>query len=263
MRRKVIALVALACLVSAGSAYATTAFNHYSASFKFTGAAGSVHRPAKAGFTLHYTAANTTKGDRAYPLIDIKQTIAGIRTNYRYFPTCTAKRISASPTFNKVCPRGSLVAAGTVMAMLGSPNAASTGVPCHLILDVYNAGHGRLTYFFVVPDNGAACNGLPTGTAAPYVSTTREVHGNLFEDTPLPPDVSTNAGNIGMWGSLEKETLTFKKMTRTVRIHGHRRAVPFVESTGCKHGKRAWSVTFTATNGKVKQHRTVSGKSAC
>ena len=61
---------------------------------------------------------------------------------------------------------------------------------------------------------------------------------------PLPPDVSTKVANQpNFYGSLIKETLNWFKVT--TKVQG--KTVGNNVSVGCLHGKRPWSVTFTAT----------------
>jgi hypothetical protein len=262
MRRKVIAITALVCLVVAGSAFAATAFNHYGASFKFSGPAGSKKKPAAVSYTLTYSAASTTSGNRAWPLTDIKSTLDGVKSNWKSFPKCTEAQMDNLPKYNAVCPKNSLVATGPVQSYVGPGSDMAVGAPgswaCSLKLWVYNSGGGKLTYFFTVP-NPAKCNGLTTGAAQPYVATTKEVHGNLFQDVPLPPDVSTNVEHLGLYGSLEHEVLNFKKLT--IKVKG--KTVPFIASTGCTKNKHKWSVTFAGNNGSTTQTQTINGAAKC
>ena len=60
---------------------------------------------------------------------------------------------------------------------------------------------------------------------------------------PEPADVSYNAGNIGLFGSLQTEVLHFKKMT--VKKGG--KVYPYIESTGCSKHSRPFTVSYSAT----------------
>lgn len=264
MRRKIIAITALVCLVAAGAAYGATAFNTYKANYAFHGKAGSKKKPAPIGVHLTYTAANANHSDRAWPLVDIKSGWQNVKVNWKAFPTCKASQMAnASAGYNKACPKGSLVATGIVKSVIGPAGNMSNNAigvfPCKLTLDVYNSGRGVLTYFFVIAKYGD-CGALQTGAAAPYTAKTSMSRGMLVENVPLPADVSTAAGGIsGFYGSLEYESLTFKKMVR--KYHGKK--VPFLASTGCVKHKRNWWVKFTATNGSTKQSKMIRGKAKC
>jgi hypothetical protein len=179
---------------------------------------------------------------RAAPLIGLDFTIGGLKINPGPFPTCSEAKILAAKS-DTGCPKGAEVATGTVSAALGDNTLAGPGTPCTPLLDVWNAGHDNLVFFFVV-EGTHQCGGLQTGAAAPWLGSARTKGGALLIHTPLPPDVSTNAGNIGAYGSLQGETLNWFKLTKKV---GHK-VIPFIASTGCSHGARPFTVGYTATD---------------
>ena len=78
---------------------------------------------------------------------------------------------------------------------------------------------------------------------------------------PLPPYISTTvAGHHGLYGSLIKEKITWKKLTTKVKG----KTVGYQASVGCLHGKRPWSVAFTADQRiGAKETKTVSGSAKC
>jgi hypothetical protein len=243
VRRIIIMATAIAAMAGAAVAYAQTTSNTYTASFSFNqSGSGTAKKPVPLGFSESLTAANATSGMRAAPLTDIKVTLTGLKANPKPFPTCSAAKIIAAKS-DTVCPKGALVATGGITAALGDNTLTGAGTPCQPILDVWNAGGGKLNFFFVI--SGAhQCGGLQTGSTAPFTGTLVQ-HGNtLVQDTPLPPDVSTDAGNIGAYGSLTLEKLTWKKLT--AKVGGQ--TVPFLESTGCTGGSHSVTVAFTATD---------------
>jgi hypothetical protein len=243
VRRILIAAIALAALVAAGAAYAATTANTYTARFSFNEkGAGTAKNPVAVGFSQTLTAANAVTGSRAAPLINIQVTLPGLKANPKYFATCSAAKILAAKN-DTVCPKAAEVATGTVTAELGDNTLAGAGTPCTPILDVWNGGGGKLNFFFVVQGTHQ-CGGLQTGSTAPYTGTLVQHGNNLIQNTPLPPDVSTNAGNIGAYGSLTLESLKWFKLTK--KVHG--KTIPFLESTGCAGGSRAVKVAFTATD---------------
>ena len=108
---------------------------------------------------------------------------------------------------------------------------------------------------------GTDCAGLKTGAAAPWVGRISSSGGYAVLSVPLPADISTEAGGIpGVYGSLIKEALTYPDLK--TKVHG--KTVGFNEFVGCLHGKRPWSITFTATNGSgTSETKTVNGSSGC
>lgn len=272
MRKRVFATMILLCLFGAAAAYAagpvSSPPNSYTGSFAVKGAAGTAAKPTAVALTESLGMSSTTAGNVGAPLTDIKTTIFGVKApNGGKFPTCTIAKISANNgnngKWNGVCPKGSLVATGSVTAALTSPaaNLAGPGAPCQLGLWVYNGGPGKLTFFFTT--SPAQCDGLTTGDAAPWLGKVSEQGKNLVTDVPEPADVSYNAGNVGLFGSLETETLHFRKMT--VKKGG--KVYPYIESTGCKKHARAYSITYTATQSNTGSPTeavgTVKGSASC
>lgn len=259
MRRICIIAAAVATLAAGAVAYAGTTQNTYTAGFAFhENGTGSATKPVAVGFTQTYGAANAAAGMRAAPLTDIKLTIEGLKVDPGPFPTCSIAKILAAKS-DAGCPKASIVATGSIVAALGDNTLQGPGTPCTPLLHVWNGGHGNLIFFFVV-EGTHQCGGLQTGAAAPWIATVRNADGGMVENTPLPPDVSTDAGNIGAYGSLTSETLQWLKLTR--KVHG--KAIPFMESTGCRGGSRPYSVSFTATDAAGETLTgSASGKSKC
>ena len=253
MRRIVVIATALAVLAGAVSAYAATSgLNTYSAKIGFS--------PNKAkspiGFTEHYTATGNN-GNRTAPLTDIKTKIYGLTVNQKSFPTCSAAKIAAAHSDSK-CPKGALVATGGITAILGpvaDPSASAPNqAPCNPVLHAWNGGPGKIVFFFVAP-SPTTCAGLQTGAVPPFVGKVRTVGKTLVMVTPIPAYVSFPIN--GIEGSLTSETLHF--------LNKSSKGKPAIASTGCKKGKRPYSVTFTAETapGGSKESGTVSGTQKC
>lgn len=251
MRRKLGAITVLVCLFAAGAAYAAGPViggpNSYTGNFSVSGAAGTTAKPTAVAVTETLGMSNTNPSDVGAPLTDIKTTTYGLKApNAAMFPKCTPGLISAngnSGKWNSACPKGSLVATGHVSAVLtgSTSKLAGPGAPCSLGLWVYNGGPGKLTFFFTTTQQ--LCDGNATGAAAPWTSKVSQSGKYLAMDTPEPADVSYNAANVGLFGSLVSETLNFKKLT--VKKAG--KVYPFVESIGCTKHSRPFTITYTAT----------------
>jgi hypothetical protein len=257
MRRIVLAVTALVVLIASGAAYAAT-LNNYTATLTTSeSGSGTAAKPVAFGFTERLTAQNMTTGMNAAPLTDIKLTATGVKANPQYFPKCTAAQITAALS-DTGCPKGALVATGSITSVLG-PTTLTGGTPCAPLLHVWNGGGGKVVFFFVIGP-GHLCGALTTGAAAPYVGTLKQAGSTLIQDTPLPPDVSTSAGNLpGTYGSLEVETL--KWLNISAKVKGKK--IPFLQSTGCTKNKRNYTVKFTATNGTISESGTIAGKATC
>lgn len=261
MRRIIIAITALAVLVAGGVAYAAgTQLNNYTGTkLTFSPAvAGSASAPAPIGFVQTLKAANTDPTLRAAVLTDIKLTMYGLKVDTKDFPTCSTATIAAKPKYDAACNPKALVASGSIIARIGDKTFTGPGAPCTPVLHVWNSGGGKVTFFFI-SKNATTCATIQTGGTPPYVGTIKKVGANLIQDTPLPPVVSTNAGGLGLYGSLEFESLKWSKLT--TKVGG--KTVGFVSSVACKRGSRPWTVSYTATNGTTSQTSTVSSSAKC
>jgi len=261
LRRITIAITTVALLALAAGAYAATGVNTYTGSLSFTSSKpGTPAAPVPAGFHEVFSAHNTTSSLDAAPLVDIKLKMYGLRIDSKDFPTCPLAKVQA--TLGAGCPKGSLVGSGPITAILGPTNLMGTPantINCTPLLDIWNAGHNQVIEFPVI-SAGHQCGGLQTGAAAPYVVTFRQSGKYLLQDAPLPPDVSTNAGNLGLYNSLTLNDLTWSKLTRKVKG----KTVSYLSSIGCQKHKRPYSMTFTATpDGVSTQTVTLSAKAKC
>jgi hypothetical protein len=258
LRRIIILGTAFAVLVGASVAAAAT-LNTYTARLKFSPSkAGSLKKPVPLQFTELYNAASVTAGDRAAPLVDIKTTIYGVKANSKPFPICNGRKISVMKT-DSFCPKKALVATGPVNAKLGDTSLKGAGTPCNPFLHVWNGGHGKLWFFFTTGGK-YQCAGLHTGDTAAYLGRVTQHGKNQVTDVPLPPGVSTAvAGHQGVYGSLIKQVLTFRKVTTKVKG----KTVAFNSSVGCKGGKRPYSVSFTAKSRVGSETKTVKGSAKC
>jgi len=263
-------VTAVAVLGVAATALAS-GFNTYTAKVSFAPSkAGSAHKPSPIGMRQILTA-NGTAGNRAAPLVDLRSTVYGMVSDGKDFPTCSLNTIATAKN-DTGCPKGAEVATGNVHALLGpasNPSATATGsngksaiTACNPGLDVWNAGQGHLVFFFTSTTAiGSAhyCGGVKTGSTPPYTGTIKQSGKNMVLDVPLPPSVSTMVLGSPTWGSLIKEDITWKKLTK--KVHGKTKA--FFASVGCKNGKRPWKQLFTATFAPKTESFTTGGSAKC
>ena len=264
MRRIVVIATALAVLVVAVSAaYAATGgLNTYTAKIQFSpNKAGSKKAPAATAFTEKYVATGTN-GNRTAPLTDVKTTLYGVVASGKGFPSCSFATISNAHS-DAGCPKGAMVATGSITAILGPIADPSTSdpnqIPCNPLLHVWNGGGNKLVFFFVDQAPDHACGPILTGTVGPFVGTVKQVGKNLVQDTPIPASVSFPLS--GVEGSLTSETLHWLKVTHKVKG----KTVAYNTSVGCKKGKRPYSVTFSAQSapGAPSESQTVTGTQKC
>lgn len=260
MRRIIIIGTLLAVLGGSAVALAAGDPNTYSGSISVSPAkAGKAKKPVIDGWTQTINVKSAQSGLTAAPLKDIKTWIYGLKVNTKLVPTCSQSTIESS--LGTACQK-SIVASGTVTSTLGpsnrNPSQAANCGP--LKLNVYNGGKNHVWFFFIVPATTPPACPAPTGSAQPYQGTFSRSHGNLVLDVPLPGDVSTNAGGLGLYASLIHEHLVWKKITKKVKG----KKVGYFSSVGCKAGKRPFKVTYTdTTNGTDRNSTTQSGKMHC
>jgi hypothetical protein len=265
LRRIVVVATALAVLIAAASAFAATGgINTYTASLKFSpNKTGSGKAPSSMGFTQKYVAKGTG-GNRTAPLTDVKTTIYGLVSDGKDFPTCSLANIQAAKS-DTGCPKGALVASGSVTATLGPVTDTSINspqnAPCDPLLDVWNAGQGKVVYFFVDQGTHLCAGGaVPTGFVGPFPGTVKTVGKNLVMNTPIPSYVSFPL--TGVAASLTSLSLNWKNLSKKL---GNGKTVHYGASVACKGGKRPYSEQFTAETGAggTPSSGTVSATQKC
>jgi hypothetical protein len=275
LRRILIISTALAVLLGVGVAYAASSdFDTFSASETFSPSkAGSAAKPSPFAMGEHWTA-KSNNSNNAAPLIHIVAKTYGVKVDTKDFPVCTDTMINNGGKTNpqkwdRVCPKGSLVAEGPVTSKLTDPNHPTAGGPCNPYLHVYNGGGNKVVFFFVsgpFSPNPAKyqCAGTTTGTSAPpYDGTISYKGGFAVTDIPLPPSVSTHAGGLPVYASLLTLDVVYKKLTKKVKG----KTVAYQASVACKSGKRPYSFKFTAVNfpglSPTSMTQTVSASAKC
>ena len=261
MKRIALIATAVAMLIAATAAFAATPVNTYTATYNFSpGSSGTAKKPVKTSFKQVIKVTPGTPGNRAGVLKDIKTTIYGLKVDGKDFPTCPASKITSSDT---ACPKGALVASGSITAVLGSPTdpttATGTTGPCDPLLHVWNGGQGKLVFFFVDGTGANTCLGgaITTGSVPPYPATYKQSGKNLVVNIPIPKSVDYPSGLVG---SLQSETLNWKGQSSKGNIS--------IASVACKGRKRPYSTSFTAApitapSGSGNQTVSVSGSAPC
>jgi hypothetical protein len=263
VRRKAVIVTALVMLVSATAAYAAAGFNNYAGTNQtFSKGVGSKKSPVGLSYTQTLNAKNVDSTKAAAVLTNIQVKTYGLVSNSSKFPTCDGTKFTTLKS-DKQCPKLSKFASGHVNSDLGDPTLAlSNRTPCNPDLDVFNAGHNKLWFFFTT-HSASQCAGLTTGATAPYQGTVKQQGNFQVVNIPLPPDISTRvAFQPNFYGSLIHETLAWPKLKLAKKVKG--KTVYNNVSVGCVKGKRPWTVTYTSTtNGSNKSVQSISGSSKC
>ncbi len=129
---------------------AYAAINTYTATLSFSSKkAGTAAKPVPVGYTQKIDAKGTN-GNRTAVLTDIVTKIYGLKADGKDFPTCTATKTIGAAGNDTGCPKGAMVATGAITAAVGfANNFANAGAACDPLLHVWNAGQGKLAFFFV------------------------------------------------------------------------------------------------------------------
>src|ERR1700760_960985 len=106
-------------LIAATVAFAATPINNYKATVSFSQkSSGTAKKPVKTGFTQKFVVTPGTPGNRTGELLNINNTVYGLKVNVKGLPTCSIGTITAAGTDAK-CPKGALIAKGSIKALLG------------------------------------------------------------------------------------------------------------------------------------------------
>ncbi len=256
MKRIAIAAVtALVVLAAAGTALA--AVNNYKASYSFRGNKGTAKKPAPLSFKQTITVTPATAGSRTGILHQITAQISDAKVDVAGFPTCTLAKINAA-TNDSSCPKKALMASGSIKATLGSAtNFMAAGEACDPELHVWNAGKGKLAFFFVDTASHQCLGGsLHTGQVPPWQATYKQAGSKLDVTIPIPNTVDYPLGiNGGLVGSLSLNYLDWVSQSMGSKHD--------LVSTGCS-GSRKYTFGFEASlPGQANESKSLSGKASC
>jgi len=260
----VLMAVVVTMLLAGAVAFAATPINTYQAIYSFTPKrSGTAARPQRMTFMQKVHVTPGTAGQRAGILLNLRFSIRGLKIDGKDFPTCSVGRIRSAGT-DSGCPRGAKVATGFVQAQVGpsTNTTAAAGIDCDPFLHVWNAGQGRLAFFFAPALSGprSCANGLiKEGAVPPWQVRYRRSGGNLVVNVPIPGTVDNPAP--GLFSSLQ--SLSLRWAGQTVRRGG--RSFTSIVSVACKGHTRPYRTAFRAKPlmGGASQQEAVSGTAPC
>jgi hypothetical protein len=233
--KKLLATAGLATFALASAAYAqTTATNQYTVSGGTSARGGTAARPKPANLRFTFTLAANGVVPQVVKTYTIK--VEGGRVNWSIVPGCSAARMDDAGT-DAGCPAAAKVGSGTLKALIGA-----TGQPvadaqdCTLPFKIYNSGGGRAA-LWIKTQGGCP---VPVAQTVPARWTRSGTTGGL---TFTVPDLLRH--QVGLDLPVVSASATIQKIVKTKKG----KKVGFLESTGCKDGKRDFSVRFTTDDG--------------
>jgi hypothetical protein len=235
--KKLLAAAGLAAVALASTAYAqtTTATNVYTVSGGTSTRGGTTAKPKPANLKFTFTLAAGGVVPEVVKTYTIK--VEGGRVNWSIVPGCSAAAMDKASS-DASCPAASKVGSGTLKALIGS-----TGQPvdqtqgCTLPFKIYNSGGGKAALWIKTEGD---CP-VPIAQTVPARWTKSGTTGGL---TFTVPDLLRH--QVGLDLPVVDASATIQKIVKTKKG----KKVGFLESTGCKDGKRDFSVQFTTDDGK-------------
>jgi hypothetical protein len=241
-RRTLLAATGLASVALATAAYAQTAGNQYEVSGGTKTRGGTVAKPKPADlkftFALSDGAGNVPQVVKTYAI-----KVEGGKVNTALLPGCKASAMDDAAS-DKGCPKGSKIGSGKLTALIGKSGTPKDGAtPCDLPFQLYNSGGGKAALW--IEAKPPACP-VPVAQSVPAHWTKEGTTAGL---TFTVPDLLRH--QVGLDLPVVAASATIGKIVK----QKDGKPVGFLESTGCRDGKRDFSVTFTTEDG---QKQTVS-----
>lgn len=202
--------------------------------------------PIGIGFSL-----DAPQGDRPATIAKFHVGFANARTNGAKFKSCTANSINAAGNDDD-CSKAAKVGSGSVNNLAGATNdQTQKSITCNLEVTLYNGGKNRVAIY--VEGNP---NGVPAQCAIPV---SQAIDARWVKDgsgVALEFDIPTNLQNPvpGVSNAIQTLKASFDRKTRG---KGSKR-VGYIESIGCKRGKRAIDAELSKADGS----RIVTGTNA-
>jgi hypothetical protein len=235
--KKLLAAAGLASVALASAAYAQqTTGNQYTVGGGTATRGGTVAKPKAAGlnftFSLADAAGNVPAVVKTY---EIK--IEGGKVNPSLIPGCKASAMDAVESDDQ-CPKGSKIGTGKLTALIGKTGQPKADAQsCTLPFGIYNSGGGKAALW--IEAKPPACL-VSIAQAVPAAWTKKGTTAGLKFTVP-----DNLRHQVGLDLPVVEASATIKKITKKRGA----KTVGFMESTGCKDGKRDVSVTFTTEDG--------------
>jgi hypothetical protein len=245
-RFKALAGCGLAAAALATAAYAQTdAGNTYEVTGGTSTRGGTVAKPKPAGleftFKLSDPAGNVPQVVKTYDIV-----VEGGKVNPSLLPGCKGAAMDDAQSDAK-CPKDALIGKGTLTALIGKTGTPASGaLSCTIPFKIYNSGGGKAA-LWIVARQPACPVALSQSVPAKWTK-----HGTSAGLSFTVPDLLRH--QIGLDIPVVGASATIKKITKKTKSG----TKGFLESTGCKDGKRDFSVTFTTETGtKQKVEKTL------
>jgi hypothetical protein len=243
---RVLVTTALAVIALAAVAVAQT--TTYSVGGTVTVKGGSKAKPKPGGLSFTFDVSEPS-GNQTPPVQTYQIMYEGGRLNTTLLPGCKAATINALATPDTGgCPSGSKIGSGKLDALIGSAGQpVPTASACKASLSLFNAGKGHATLF--VSSELATCPvALRQAIDMQYV-TKGDFAGLKF----TVPELLRH--QVGLDITVTHAEATLSKIVKTKKG----KKVGYIESTGCKDGKRDMEVTFTDETGSSFPAKTTLG----
>lgn len=245
--RAVAAAATIAVAASAVAVAQTTTTFDVGGSVTVTG--GTKAKPKPGGLSFKFDVSDPS-GNQTPPVQTYSIMYEGGRLNTGLLPACKADTLNAMSTPDtSACPKGSKIGSGKLTALIGTTGQpTSTASSCQATLELFAAGKGHATLF--VASKLASCPvALAQAIDMQYV-TKGEFAGLKF----TVPELLRHQIQLDITVIHAEATLN-----KIVKKKGKKK-VGYIESTGCKDGKRDIVVTFTDETGASFPAQATLGK---
>jgi len=202
---------------------------------------GSKAKPVPVGVKFGYKVDEAT-GKQPSAVKNYKISLYGVKSNGKFFKTCSSSKISGAGNNDSGCPAAAKVGSGTIdnfVYQSADPTGAG-GFPCSKKVNLWNAGQDKLVIF--VFGDPAQCGGV--GALPPidakYVKGEGGGQALTFD---VPPTVLHPIAGLTVAVRSVQSSVTKKTVKKKGKAHG------YYESVGCKGSKRPVVVTFTPESG--------------
>lgn len=252
MRKLLFAVVMVVAVAVAGVAYAQDASDVVTV--KSTAPAGGSKSKPKPVAPSYDATIQGAGGMRAKTPAKHNFSWTGIREMGKYFPTCSADKIDAVQS-DAVCPKGSLVATGSIEAKVGPEGVLSQNFVCHKQIRYYNAGGGKMALYSYGP--GSDCAGIDY---LPPIAVKWATKGNTSQQQLVFPQNITHPFP-GMEGGFSQLHVKFTNLTKSVKLPGAKKKskIGYLTSFGCS-GARKFTLTAIPEAGAINSQSVAAGR---